>query len=90
MNMVLKVFVSMPFARKFHHAKSNCSGPIDTPIFRNAEKVGVTSRDTFASDTLLARIGEAEEVAECIAFLLSSKSGYVTGVELPIDGGMAA
>jgi NAD(P)-dependent dehydrogenase (short-subunit alcohol dehydrogenase family) len=68
----------------------NCSGPIDTPIFRNAEKVGVTSRDTFASDTLLARIGEAEEVAECIAFLLSSKSGYVTGVELPIDGGMAA
>lgn len=50
----------------------------------------MTSRDTFASDTLLARIGEAEEVAECIAFLLSSKSGYVTGVELPIDGGMAA
>jgi NAD(P)-dependent dehydrogenase (short-subunit alcohol dehydrogenase family) len=55
------------------------SGPIDTPIFRNAEKTGVTSSATFAADTLLARIGEASEVAEVLMFLLSDKSSYITG-----------
>jgi NAD(P)-dependent dehydrogenase (short-subunit alcohol dehydrogenase family) len=39
----------------------------------------VTSEDTFAQQTLLVRIGQAEEVAEAIMFLLSDKSSYVTG-----------
>ena len=37
----------------------------------------------------LGRIGEPEEVAELIAFLATSRSGWVTGTTISIDGGRA-
>ncbi|MCW3841815.1 SDR family oxidoreductase [Micromonospora yasonensis] len=38
----------------------------------------------------VGRIGRAEEVAEAVAFLLSSQAAFVNGVTLPVDGGRAA
>jgi 3-oxoacyl-[acyl-carrier protein] reductase len=35
----------------------------------------------------LGRVGEAEEAADVIAFLVSDRAGYVTGVAVNIDGG---
>ncbi len=37
----------------------------------------------------LGRIGEPEEVAELIAFLASSRAGWITGTTVSIDGGRA-
>ena len=35
------------------------------------------------------RIGNPEEVAKAVAFLASDDSGYITGIELFLDGGLA-
>lgn len=37
----------------------------------------------------LGRVGNADEVAALIAFLLSSEAGWITGASMPIDGGRA-
>jgi 3alpha(or 20beta)-hydroxysteroid dehydrogenase len=36
----------------------------------------------------LSRIGEADEVAETVAFLASDASSYLNGAEIILDGGM--
>jgi len=36
----------------------------------------------------LGRLGNPEEVAEAVAFLVSDRAGYITGQTLRIDGGM--
>jgi NAD(P)-dependent dehydrogenase (short-subunit alcohol dehydrogenase family) len=38
----------------------------------------------------MGRIGEPEEVAEAVVWLCSNAASYVTGVPLPVDGGLAA
>jgi 3-oxoacyl-[acyl-carrier protein] reductase len=34
------------------------------------------------------RLGTAEELAAAVAFLCSERAGYITGVALPVDGGL--
>jgi NAD(P)-dependent dehydrogenase (short-subunit alcohol dehydrogenase family) len=38
----------------------------------------------------LGRVGESEEAANAIAFLLSDAASYITGIALNIDGGMSS
>jgi NAD(P)-dependent dehydrogenase (short-subunit alcohol dehydrogenase family) len=38
----------------------------------------------------LGRVGEPEDIAAAVAYLLSCDAGWVTGVVLPVDGGLLA
>lgn len=42
------------------------------------------------ADYPLGRVGEPEDVAHAVSFLLSAKASWITGVCLPVDGGMSA
>ena len=44
----------------------------------------------IVADTPLKRFGTVEEVATLAVFLASDDSGYMTGVELVLDGGLLA
>jgi NAD(P)-dependent dehydrogenase (short-subunit alcohol dehydrogenase family) len=45
--------------------------------------------DSMRGDIPLGRVGEAEEVANVIAFLVSAAASYVTGTSVNLDGGMS-
>lgn len=65
-------------------------GPIETPIFN---RVGIPeehldeARKGFESMVPLGRFGQPEDIAEAALFL--ANANYVTGIDLPVDGGLA-
>ena len=67
-------------------------GPIDTPIY-GKHNVPQENVDQMASGlpsmVSLGRFGKAEEIATTAVFLASLDSSYITGAEIPVDGGLA-
>ena len=43
--------------------------------------------ELLTNKTPMGRIGEPEEVAEAVMFLLSDAASYLTGAEITVDGG---
>ena len=67
-----------------------CPGNIRTPLYDAlAELAGPEGRAKTAARQLLG-IGEPEQVAGPVCFLLSPAASFITGVCLPVDGGYLA
>jgi NAD(P)-dependent dehydrogenase (short-subunit alcohol dehydrogenase family) len=66
-------------------------GVIDTPQLRPflGDEPDAPLRTLFASKCLVPRIGEVEDIVNAAVFLASDESSYITGVNLPVDGGFS-
>jgi NAD(P)-dependent dehydrogenase (short-subunit alcohol dehydrogenase family) len=64
-----------------------CPGATETPNYMRS-----TGGDVHLLDDMIPmrRIGQPDEIAEAVVYLLSDRSAYVTGTALSIDGGMTA
>ena len=74
-----------------HGVRINCvaPGPVFTPIL--GDFVSMLGPERVARDSQrMTRPALADEVAAVIAFLCSDASRWVNGVNLPVDGGLAA
>jgi NAD(P)-dependent dehydrogenase (short-subunit alcohol dehydrogenase family) len=65
-------------------AKERGFGDRDTPW----EEIERAVLPLFAQ-VPLGRVGELDEIANAIAFLASPAAGYITGINLRIDGGLS-
>ena len=63
-----------------------CPGPIRTAM--TAPMAGRPIESAMAARVPLGRFGQPEEVAAAICFLASPASSFITGVALPVDGGV--
>ncbi|UAB77600.1 glucose 1-dehydrogenase [Erythrobacter sp. SCSIO 43205] len=67
---------------------------INPSITRSDMVDGVLSNEdtmkAFMNRVALGRIGEPEDIAAAAAFLASEDAAFITGVNLPVDGGVSA
>jgi NAD(P)-dependent dehydrogenase (short-subunit alcohol dehydrogenase family) len=96
---LLALVRSMAVDEAAHGVRVNSVSPgsIDTPMLRASAADATPSGGSveqvlshWGTAHAMGRIGGAREVGDAIAYLAGPKSGFVTGVDLKVDGGMMA
>lgn len=81
------------FAGRGIRANVISPGPIETPIFEgqfSTKEAADALREQFKASVPMHRLGFPEEIASAALFLASKESSYITGIDLPVDGGLVS
>jgi NAD(P)-dependent dehydrogenase (short-subunit alcohol dehydrogenase family) len=89
--------MALDFASAGIRVNAVLPGTVDTPMVRAAAE-GFSSEGHSAKELVaewgrmhpLGRVAQPGEIAQVIAFLLSDEASFITGVSLPVDGGLLA
>jgi meso-butanediol dehydrogenase/(S,S)-butanediol dehydrogenase/diacetyl reductase len=81
--------VALDHAHEGIRCNAVCPGATETPMSQ-----GILANQALAAEFRrlipIGRIARADEIASAVAFLASDDAAYVTGVMLPVDGGLLA
>ena len=64
-------------------------GPVDTPLFPYFETDAGAEQMAWMNQQV-GRVGRPEDEAKVVAWLLAGDCDWINGVDLPVDGGLAA
>ncbi len=78
---------ALDYAKRGIRVNAVGPGPVDTPLL--AKGTGGDPH-SYAAFVPMGRIGQPEEIADPVVWLLSDEARYVTGHTLPVDGGVCS
>ena len=81
--------VALEFATKGVRVNAVCPAVIETDLTEQVRRNDRTSGSLLAKHPI-GRFGRPEEVAAAVLYLCSAGAEFITGVALPVDGGLAA
>ena len=78
---------ALDYAKKNIRVNAVGPGPVETPLLAKG-----TDGDphSYAAFVPMGRIGQPDEIADAVVWLLSDEARFVTGHTLPVDGGVCA
>ncbi|HUG33724.1 MAG TPA: SDR family oxidoreductase [Anaerolineales bacterium] len=85
--------MALDYAREGVRVNAVCPGSVDTEMIHDAwRKYGDVeeAQRIWAEKHPIGRIANVEEVAQAILFLAGGEASFITGVALPVDGGITA
>jgi len=79
------------FAGKGIRANMISPGPTETAILKGQFGENTDAmKERFKTMIPMGRMGKPEEIASAAVFLASEESSFITGIDLPVDGGLVA
>ena len=78
--------LAVELASKGIRVNAVAPGPINTR-FSGGDITGPDAMAFMRQRLLVDRVGEPEDVANAVTFLLSDAASFISGVQLPVDGG---
>jgi NAD(P)-dependent dehydrogenase (short-subunit alcohol dehydrogenase family) len=78
---------ALDYARRSIRINAVGPGPVETPLL--AKGTGGDPH-SYAAFVPMGRIGQPEDIADPVVWLLSDEARYVTGHTLPVDGGVCS
>ena len=87
--MELSKSIAIQYADRGLRSNVVSPGMIDTPLQARWDSMP-GAREAVAAAVPLKRLGRPEDLSNPTLFLLSDLSGYITGVDLVVDGGLLA
>jgi len=82
--------IAREVARKGVTVNCVCPGPTDTPpVRRTLAEGGEKYMQALVRAIPMRRLGQPEDIAAAVAYLVSEDAGFVTGQTLSVSGGMS-
>lgn len=78
---------AIQYAQQGIRINAICPGWIDTPPIQNMISNDKNAEKMMIDHQPIGRLGRAEEVADAVIWLASSKASFMVGHSLPVDGG---
>ncbi len=81
---------ALEYAKAGIRVNAVCPGVIRTPMFERGLHKNPRLEERFAASHPIGRIGQPEEIARAVVWLCSAAASFVTGTQMPVDGGFVA
>jgi NAD(P)-dependent dehydrogenase (short-subunit alcohol dehydrogenase family) len=79
---------ALEYGRSGIRINAVCPGPILTPSQKHRFDADPQAEKRYIDRTALAKWGTPEDVAEAVVWLCSDAATFVTGIAMPVDGGV--